>query len=96
MKILPHGEQAAYKALVFLSQDFRNNIPLVNGVGNFGSAFNPDSYAAQRYTNCGLSKFAYDCFFSEWKFTSPEKDMTVDWIPNFDETRLEPMYRPAK
>ena len=96
VKILPHGEQAVYKALVYLAQDWRNNVILVNGVGNFGSAFNPDAYAHQRYTNCGLSEFAYDCFFSEWKYTNPADDMTVDWIPTYDDSKLEPMYLPAK
>lgn len=92
----PHGEQAVYKTLAYLAQEWRNNVVLVNGKGNFGSAFNPDAYAHQRYTNCGLSEFAYDCFFSEWKYTSPAEDMTVDWIPTYDESDLEPMYLPAK
>ena len=92
----PHGEQAVYKTLAYLAQEWRNNVVLVNGKGNFGSAFNPDAYAHQRYTNCGLSEFAYDCFFSEWKFTNPSEDMTVDWIPTYDESDLEPMYLPAK
>lgn len=96
VKVLPHGEQAVYKALVYLAQDWRNNVILVNGVGNFGSAFNPDAFAHQRYTNCGLSEFAYDCFFSEWKYSNPADDMTVDWIPTYDDSKLEPMYLPAK
>lgn len=95
-KFHPHGEQAVYKALVYLAQDWRNNMVLVNGKGNFGSAFNPDAFAHQRYTNCGLSEFAYDCFFDEWKYSKPSDDMTVDWIPTYDDSSLEPMYLPSK
>ena len=47
-------------------------------------------------TDAGLSEFAYDCFFKDWKFTNPEEDMTVDWVDNYDASRLEPMYLPAK
>lgn len=47
-------------------------------------------------TDGGLSEFAYDCFFKDWKFTNPKDDMTVDWIDNYDGSYLEPMYLPAK
>ena len=79
-----------------MGQSWRNNIVLADTTTNFGSAYNPEGYAHYRYTNCGLSEFAYDCFFKDWKLTNPKEDMTVDWIPTFGESNLEPMYLPAK
>jgi DNA gyrase subunit A len=95
LKIHPHGDASAYKSMVYLGQPWRNNVTLVDGSSsNFGSAYNPEGFAHYRYTNCKLSKFAYDCFFSEWRPTS--NDMTVDWTPTFDEKSFEPMYLPSK
>lgn len=91
-----HGDSSAYSSLVYLGQSWRNNITLVDTKTNFGSAYCPDGYAHYRYTDCGLSEFAYDCFFKDWKLTNPREDMTVDWMDNYDESRLEPMYLPAK
>ncbi len=95
-KYHPHGIDALYCALVYIGQPWRNNVALVETSTNFGSAFKPDGYAAFRYTECCLSEFAYDCFFKDWKLTSPKNDMTVDWIDNYDGSTLEPMYLPAK
>lgn len=95
-KYHPHGDDAAYGVVVNMGQTWRNNITLVDTKTNFGSAYDPDGYAASRYTDCGLSEFAYDCFFKDWKFTNPKNDMTVDWTDNYDGSYLEPMYLPAK
>ena len=95
-KYHPHGDIAAYQAMVVLGQPWRNNITLVNTKTNYGSSYDPDGFAAARYTDAGLSDFAYDCFFKDWKFTNPKDDMTVDWVDNFDGSYLEPMYLPAK
>ena len=95
-KYHPHGDIAAYQAMVVLGQPWRNNITLVNTKTNYGSSYDPDGFAAPRYTDAGLSDFAYDCFFKDWKFTNPKDDMTVDWVDNFDGSYLEPMYLPAK
>ena len=95
-KYHPHGDAAAYTALVYLGQSWRNNVQLVNTDTNFGSAFEPNGYAHYRYTSAKLSEFAYDCFFSQWDLGSYKDDKTVDWMQNFDNSRLEPMYLPAK
>lgn len=95
-KYHPHGDAAAYTALVYLGQPWRNNIQLVDTDTNFGSAFEPNGYAHYRYTSAKLSEFAYDCFFSQWELGSYKDDKTVDWMQNFDNSRLEPMYLPAK
>jgi DNA gyrase subunit A len=91
-----HSDSAAYKALVYLGQPWRHNVTLVDTDTNFGSAENPDGFAHYRYTEAKLSEFAYDCFFADWKFDKAENDMVVDWIPNYDDSRLEPMYLPSK
>ena len=95
-KYHPHGDAAAYTALVYLGQPWRNNIQLVQTDTNFGSAFEPNGYAHYRYTSAKISEFAYDCFFSQWDLGSYKDDKTVDWMQNFDNSRLEPMYLPAK
>lgn len=92
----PHGDEATYGAIVYQGQTWRNNVTLVHTSTNFGSAYRPDGYAHYRYTSCGLSEFAYDCFFKDWKFSSPKEDMTVDWGPNYDDSELEPLFLPAK
>ena len=92
----PHGDSSAYGSMVYMGQTWRNNITFVNTTTNFGSAYKPDGYAHYRYTNAGLSEFAYDCYFKDWELTNPKEDMTVDWVPTYDETNLEPMYLPAK
>ena len=84
----PHGDIAVYDALVRMAQSFSLRYPLVNGQGNFGS-IDGDSAAAYRYTEARLSKIA------EELLVDIEKE-TVDWQPNYDNTRLEPKVLPAK
>ena len=84
----PHGDGSVYDALVRLAQDFSLRYMLVDGHGNFGS-IDGDPPAAYRYTEARLSKI------SEEMLRDIEKD-TVDWDPNFDETRKEPKVLPAR
>ena len=84
----PHGDQSVYDALVRLAQDFSMRYMLVEGHGNFGSV-DGDPPAAYRYTEARLSKI------SEEILRDLEKD-TVDWDPNFDETRKEPRVLPCR
>lgn len=87
-KFHPHGDAAVYDALVRMTQDFSLRYPLIWGQGNFGN-IDGDSAAAQRYTEAKLSKIA------EELLKDIEKE-TVDWRPNYDNTRKEPEYLPAK
>ncbi len=88
-KFHPHGDQAAYEALVLMAQPFSCRYPLVTGQGNFGSPDNPKSFAAMRYTECRLSPYA--------ELLLSELDQgTVDWAPNFDGTLEEPLLLPAR
>ncbi|MGA2509154.1 MAG: DNA gyrase subunit A [Candidatus Acidiferrales bacterium] len=84
----PHGEAVIYPALVRLAQDFSMRYPLVDGQGNFGSV-DGDPPAAMRYTEARLSKIA------EELLADIEKE-TVDFVENFDQTRLEPRVLPAR
>ena len=84
----PHGDQSVYDALVRLAQDFSMRYMLVDGHGNFGSV-DGDPPAAYRYTEARLSKL------SDEMLRDIEKD-TVDWAPNFDETRKEPKVLPSR
>jgi DNA gyrase subunit A len=84
----PHGDQSVYDALVRLAQDFSMRYPLVDGHGNFGSV-DGDPPAAYRYTEARLAKI------SEEMLRDIEKD-TVDWDPNFDESRKEPRVLPCR
>ena len=84
----PHGDQSVYDALVRLAQDFSMRYMLVDGHGNFGSV-DGDPPAAYRYTEARLSKL------SDEMLRDIEKD-TVDWDPNFDETRKEPKVLPSR
>lgn len=84
----PHGDQSVYDALVRLAQNFSMRYPLVDGHGNFGSV-DGDPPAAYRYTEARMSKI------SEELLRDIEKD-TVDWDPNFDETRKEPRVLPCR
>lgn len=83
----PHGDASVYEAMVKLAQDFSTRYPLVLGQGNFGS-IDGDSAAAYRYTEAKMSKLA------EEMLRDLEKD-TVDWRPNFDGTKKEPVVLPA-
>ena len=84
----PHGDQSVYDALVRLAQDFSMRYMLVDGHGNFGSV-DGDPPAAYRYTEARLSKISNEML------RDLEKD-TVDWDPNFDETRKEPKVLPSR
>src|SRR5579863_3970066 len=87
-KFHPHGDTAAYDALVRLAQDFAMRYTLIDGQGNFGSV-DGDSAAAYRYTECRLSRVA------EELLADIEKD-TVDFVPNFDESTEEPTVLPTR
>ena len=84
----PHGDGSVYDALVRLAQTFSMREPLVDGHGNFGSV-DGDPPAAYRYTEARLSKISNEML------RDIEKD-TVDWDPNFDETRQEPRVLPSR
>ena len=88
-KFHPHGDSAAYEAMVLMAQNFSFKYPLVDGQGNWGSQDDPKSFAAMRYTESKLTKFA-DLLISELK------SGTVDWQPNFDGSLLEPVIFPSK
>ena len=87
-KYHPHGDSSVYGALVRLAQDWNMRYTLVDGQGNFGSV-DGDSAAAMRYTECRLEKIG------EYVMDDLDKD-TVDMVPNFDETLLEPTVMPTK
>ena len=84
----PHGDASVYDALVRLAQDFSMRYMLVDGHGNFGSV-DGDPPAAYRYTEARMSKIANEML------RDIDKD-TVDWDPNFDETRKEPRVLPSR
>lgn len=84
----PHGDSSVYDALVRLAQTFSMRYPLVDGHGNFGSV-DGDPPAAYRYTEARLSKISSEML------RDIEKD-TVDWDPNFDESRQEPRVLPSR
>ena len=88
-KFHPHGDSAAYEAMVLMAQPFSYRYPLVDGQGNWGSPDDPKSFAAMRYTESKLSKYA-DVLLSELG------QGTVDWKPNFDGTMEEPAMLPAR
>ena len=84
----PHGDASVYDALVRLAQDFSMRYPLIDGHGNFGS-IDGDPPAAYRYTEARMSRM------SDEMLRDIEKE-TVDWSPNFDETRKEPRVLPSR
>ena len=88
-KFHPHGDSAAYEAMVLMAQNFSFKYPLVDGQGNWGSQDDPKSFAAMRYTESKLTNFA-NLLISELKAG------TVDWQPNFDGSLLEPVIFPSK
>ena len=87
-KYHPHGDASVYDAMVRLAQDFSMRYMLVDGHGNFGSV-DGDPPAAYRYTEARLSKLSNEML------RDIEKE-TVDWDPNFDETRKEPRVLPSR
>ncbi len=84
----PHGEQVVYPTLVRMAQDFNMRYPLVDGQGNFGS-IDGDGAAAMRYTEARLTPIAMEML------ADMEKD-TVNTMPNYDETRMEPKVLPGR
>ena len=88
-KFHPHGESACYEAMVLLAQPFASRYPLVDGQGNWGTADDPKSFAAMRYTEARLTPFA-EVLLRELR------DGTVDWVSNFDGTLEEPVLLPAR
>ncbi len=88
-KFHPHGDSAAYEAMVLMAQPFSYRYPLVDGQGNWGSADDPKSFAAMRYTESRLAKYA-EVLLSELG------QGTVNWTPNFDGTMDEPEVLPAR
>ena len=88
-KFHPHGDSAAYEAMVLMAQDFSYRYPLVDGQGNWGSPDDPKSFAAMRYTESRLTAYA-DVLLGELG------QGTADWVPNFDGTLEEPSVLPAQ
>ena len=88
-KYHPHGDSAAYEAMVLMAQPFSFRYPLVDGQGNWGAPDDPKSFAAMRYTESRLTKFSA-------ALLDEVGQGTVDWAPNFDGTLEEPMVLPAK
>lgn len=84
----PHGDVSVYDALVRMAQDFSLRHPLVDGHGNFGSV-DGDPAAAYRYTEARMSKISL-------KMLEDIKKDTVNWVPNFDDTEVEPEVLPTK
>ena len=88
-KFHPHGDSACYEAMVLMAQSFSYRYPLVDGQGNWGSADDPKSFAAMRYTEAKLAKYA-ETLLSELG------QGTVDMVPNFDGTLEEPSLLPSR
>lgn len=88
-KFHPHGDSAAYEAMVLMAQDFSFRYPLVDGQGNWGSPDDPKSFAAMRYTESRLAAFA-ELLLEELG------QGTVAWQDNFDGTMQEPCVLPAR
>jgi topoisomerase-4 subunit A len=88
-KFHPHGDSACYEAMVLMAPPFSYRYPLVDGQGNWGSADDPKSFAAMRYTESKLTKYA-DVLLGELG------QGTVDWQPNFDGSLQEPVTLPAR
>lgn len=88
-KYHPHGDIACYEAMVLMAQPFSYRYPLVDGQGNWGAPDDPKSFAAMRYTESRLSKYA-ELLLSELG------QGTVDYVPNFDGTIQEPKMLPAR
>ena len=88
-KFHPHGDSACYEAMVLMAQPFSYRYTLVDGQGNWGAPDDPKSFAAMRYTEARLSRYA-EVLLSE------VGQGTVDWVPNFDGTLQEPAALPAR
>lgn len=88
-KYHPHGDSACYEAMVLMAQPFSYRYTLVDGQGNWGAPDDPKSFAAMRYTEAKLSRYA-ESLLSELE------QGTVEWVPNFDGTMKEPATLPAR
>ena len=88
-KFHPHGESACYEAMVLLAQPFATRYPLIDGQGNWGTADDPKSFAAMRYTEAKLTRFA-ETLLRELR------EGTVEWSSNFDGTLDEPKLLPSR
>ncbi len=88
-KYHPHGDSSIYDALVVMAQDFKKEVPLIDGHGNFGN-IEGDGAAAMRYTEARLAQITQEAFLADL-----DKDV-VDFLPNFDETEKEPSVLPVK
>ncbi|MBI3771342.1 MAG: DNA topoisomerase IV subunit A [Gammaproteobacteria bacterium] len=88
-KFHPHGDSACYEAMVLMAQPFSSRYPLIDGQGNWGSPDDPKSFAAMRYTESRMARYA-ELLLSELG------QGTVDWVPNFDGTLDEPAVLPAR
>jgi len=88
-KFHPHGDSACYEAMVLMAQPFAYRYPIVDGQGNWGSQDDPKSFAAMRYTEAKLTRYA-EVLLSELAHG------TVNWQPNFDGTLEEPVILPAR
>jgi topoisomerase-4 subunit A len=88
-KYHPHGDSACYEAMVLMAQPFSYRYPLIDGQGNWGSADDPKSFAAMRYTEARLTPYAQ-------VLLAELEQGTVDWLPNFDGTLEEPARLPAR
>src|SRR3981189_543772 len=88
-KFHPHGDAACYEAMVHMAQDFSYRYPLVDGQGNWGSTDDPKSFAAMRYTESRLTRYAT-------LLLQELGSSTVDWAPNFDGSLEEPTMLPAR
>lgn len=87
-KYHPHGDSSIYDSLVVMAQDFKKELPLVDGHGNFGT-IEGDGAAAMRYTEARLSRVSEETLLADL-----DKNV-VDFVPNFDETEKEPQVLPA-
>ena len=88
-KFHPHGDSACYEAMVLMAQPFAYRYPIVDGQGNWGSQDDPKSFAAMRYTEAKLTRYA-EVLLRELG------EGTADWVPNFDGTLEEPSVLPAR
>ncbi len=88
-KFHPHGDSAAYEAMVLMAQPFSYRYPIIDGQGNWGSPDDPKSFAAMRYTECRFTPYAQ-------VLLSEISKGTVSWSPNFDSTLEEPERLPAQ
>jgi len=88
-KFHPHGDSACYEAMVHMAQDFAYRYPIIDGQGNWGSTDDPKSFAAMRYTESRLTRYAA-------LLLQELGSSTVEWTPNFDGSLEEPTMLPAR